>query len=59
MSYLENALTSNPVLAKLAARSQKDVYAVIKLAQKAHQAHGSHPVGTGRHWYPRDVARGL
>ncbi|MCA9075101.1 MAG: DNA repair ATPase [Planctomycetaceae bacterium] len=35
MSYLENSLTSNPVLAKLAARSQQDVYAVIKMAQKA------------------------
>jgi hypothetical protein len=32
MSYLENALTSNPVLSKLAARSQRDVYAVIKIA---------------------------
>ncbi len=42
MSYLENALTSNPVLAKLAARSQQDVYAVIKMAIKAH---GSHPGG--------------
>ncbi|MEZ6144286.1 MAG: DNA repair ATPase [Planctomycetaceae bacterium] len=35
MSYLENSLTSNPILAKLAARSQKDVYAVIKIAQRA------------------------
>ncbi|MCA9090677.1 MAG: DNA repair ATPase, partial [Planctomycetaceae bacterium] len=35
MSYLENALTSNPVLARLAARSQQDVYAVIKLAERA------------------------
>lgn len=33
MSFLENCLTSNPVLSQLAARSQKDVYAVIKLAQ--------------------------
>jgi hypothetical protein len=32
MSYLENALTSNPVLNKLASRSQKDVYAVIQMA---------------------------
>ena len=32
MSYLENALTSNPVLAKLSVRSQKDVYAVIRMA---------------------------
>ncbi len=35
MSYLENSLTSNPVLARLAARSQQDVYAVIKLAERA------------------------
>ena len=34
MSYLENALTSNPVLGKLAARSQKDVYGVIKMAER-------------------------
>jgi MoxR-like ATPase len=32
MSYLENCLTSNPVLSKLASRSQKDVQAVIKMA---------------------------
>lgn len=32
MSYLENALTSNPILAKLASRSQQDVYAVIRMA---------------------------
>ena len=32
MSYLENALTSNPVLSKLASRSQQDVYAIIKMA---------------------------
>lgn len=32
ISYLENALTSNPVLAKLASRSQQDVYAIIKMA---------------------------
>ncbi|MEM9656733.1 MAG: AAA family ATPase, partial [Planctomycetota bacterium] len=33
MSYLENALTSNPVLGKLAARSHRDVYSVIKIAE--------------------------
>ena len=33
MSYLENSLTSNPVLQKLAARSQKDVYTVIRMAE--------------------------
>ena len=32
MSYLENSLTSNPVLGKLASRSQKDVYAIIAMA---------------------------
>ncbi len=34
MSYLENSLTSNPVLSKLASRSQKDVYAVIHMAER-------------------------
>jgi hypothetical protein len=33
MSYLENSLTSNPILNKLASRSQKDVYSVIKIAE--------------------------
>ncbi|MCW8132596.1 MAG: DNA repair ATPase, partial [Planctomycetota bacterium] len=32
-SYLENCLTSNPVLNQLAARSQDDVYAIIRMAQ--------------------------
>ena len=31
-SYIENALTSNPVLGKLASRSQKDVYAIMQIA---------------------------
>jgi len=34
MSYLENCLTSNPVLNNLATRSQKDVYAVIRMAER-------------------------
>jgi len=33
MSYLENCLTSNPTLNTLAARSQKDVYAIIQIAE--------------------------
>ncbi|MCA9121811.1 MAG: DNA repair ATPase [Planctomycetaceae bacterium] len=33
MSYLENSLTSNPILNKLASRSQADVYEVIRLAR--------------------------
>ncbi|NQT38088.1 MAG: DNA repair ATPase [Planctomycetes bacterium] len=33
MSYLENCLTSNPVLDKLASRSQQDVYAVMQMAE--------------------------
>ncbi|MBI9017489.1 MAG: DNA repair ATPase [Phycisphaerae bacterium] len=33
MSYIENSITSNPVLSKLANRSQKDIASVIKLAQ--------------------------
>lgn len=32
MSYIENVLTSNPTLSPLAARSQADVYAIMKLA---------------------------
>jgi hypothetical protein len=35
MSYLENALTSNPTLSKLATRSQKDVYAIIAFRQES------------------------
>jgi len=34
LSYLENALTSNPVLAKIATRSQKDVYGIIRMAEQ-------------------------
>jgi hypothetical protein len=33
MSYLENSLTSNPVLNNLASRSQQDVYAIIQMAR--------------------------
>lgn len=33
MSYLENAVTSNPVLNQLASRSQKDIYSVIQIAE--------------------------
>ncbi len=33
MSYLENALTSNPALNQLASRSQEDVYSIIKIAE--------------------------
>ncbi len=33
MSYLENSLTSNPVLNNLASRSQQDVYEIIRMAQ--------------------------
>ena len=36
-SYIENALTSNPVLSRLASRHQEDVYAVMRIA-----ATGSH-----------------
>ena len=31
-SYIENALTSNPVLAKLASRHQEDVHAILRIA---------------------------
>ncbi|MGH7128033.1 MAG: hypothetical protein ACREIV_05660, partial [Planctomycetaceae bacterium] len=33
MSYLENALTSNPTLNNLAMRSQKDVYIIVHMAE--------------------------
>ena len=33
LSYIENALTSNPVLAKLALRDMKDVYKLVAMAQ--------------------------
>ncbi|MFT4586168.1 MAG: MoxR-like ATPase [Candidatus Binatia bacterium] len=32
-SYIENSLTSNSVLAKLGSRSQKDVHAIMKIAE--------------------------
>jgi len=32
-SYLENAVTSSPVLSQVAARSPKDIYPIIRLAQ--------------------------
>ena len=32
-SYIENAMTSNPVLSRLASRSQQDVYAVMQIAE--------------------------
>ena len=55
MSYLENSLTSNPVLARLAQRSRGDVQAVIRMADRgrtlmrenadAAKSHGVQPVG--------------
>ncbi|WP_430813872.1 DNA repair ATPase [Carboxylicivirga sp. RSCT41] len=33
LSYIENSLTSNPVLNKLASKSQKDLYTLISIAQ--------------------------
>ena len=33
LSYLENALVANPVLSRLAAKSQADVYPLVKLAE--------------------------
>ena len=36
-SYIENCLTSNSVLSKLASRSQKDVYAVMQVATSGSQ----------------------
>jgi len=37
-SYLENSLTSNPTLSKLAAHSQQDVYGIIKIATTGDQS---------------------
>jgi len=37
LSYIENALTSNAILAKLASKSQEDVYAMVKIAQSGSQ----------------------
>jgi hypothetical protein len=36
-SYIENAITSNSALTRLAARSQKDVYAIMKIAETGSQ----------------------
>jgi hypothetical protein len=36
-SYIENCLTSNPTLSKLASRSQKDVYAVMEMTRSGSQ----------------------
>ena len=36
-SYLENCLTSNPVLEKLARRSQEDVYVIMRVAETGQQ----------------------
>jgi hypothetical protein len=33
LSYLENCLTSNPTLGKLASRSQQDIYTIIRFAE--------------------------
>ncbi|SFQ59748.1 DNA repair ATPase [Hymenobacter arizonensis] len=38
LSYLENALVANPVLNRLAAKSQADVYPLIKLAETGDSA---------------------
>jgi len=37
-SYIENCLTSNPILSRLASRHQEDVYAVMRIAEtKSHE----------------------
>ncbi|MGB0525333.1 MAG: DNA repair ATPase [Flammeovirgaceae bacterium] len=33
LSYIENSLTSNPILGKLTAKSKKDIYTLIRLAK--------------------------
>ncbi len=37
LSYLENCLTSNPVLNKLVSKSQRDVYTLVKIAETGEQ----------------------
>jgi len=37
MSYIENCLTSNPVLEKLTRRSQNDAYTIMKIAETGQQ----------------------
>ena len=37
MSYLENAITSNPILSRLSSTSQNDVYAIIRMAERGAQ----------------------
>ncbi|MEO0582627.1 MAG: DNA repair ATPase [Bacteroidota bacterium] len=34
LSYIENSLTSNPILNKLATRPQKDIYTLVRLAEQ-------------------------
>lgn len=36
-SYIENCLTANPILARLASRHQEDVYSVMKVAESGSQ----------------------
>ncbi len=36
-SYIENCLTSNPILSRLASRHQEDVYAVMRIAETGNQ----------------------
>ncbi|HSR53221.1 MAG TPA: DNA repair protein, partial [Acidobacteriota bacterium] len=33
LSYIENSITSNPLLAQLASRSQEDIYKLVRMAQ--------------------------
>ena len=40
-SYIENCLTANPLLSRLAARSQHDVYELLKLAESSDARHDS------------------
>jgi hypothetical protein len=40
LSYLENSLTSNPTLSKLASRSQQDIYTIIRIAETGDRTSG-------------------
>ena len=50
LSYIENALTSNPTLAPLSTRDREDVYTFVRMAQ------GDDSVGTDRLKHPYSAA---
>ncbi len=53
LSFLENTLTSNPVLHELAAGHRKDVYGVIRMAESGSQTESSWNGATATRNFPR------